>query len=425
MEKRTNEYKDTILKARLKNGLDVIIVHKPGFSSSCAYFGTPYGALDAYQTVDGKEVRIPLGSAHFLEHKLFEDEEGDILGQFTRLGANANAFTAYDQTVYYFSTAAKDLHAPLNLLLDFVQKFNVSEASVEKEKDIIVQELLSYQQIPDMRMIQEMDQCLYENNLIRYDIAGSEESVRKTTKEDLEAAYRYNYHPQMMKLVVVSAQKPEVLLDIIRENQESKQFSAMHEVKRLRLSEKKEVYRKRHSLKMDVQIPKVAIAFKMEPKDETETERMKRELCFRYILEASFGTSNAILQKWLDEQIVSDYFYYATDFSEDYAYLMFYNETERIADFLRRLRYRMKRVDPAKIPDALLERLKKKFLGQAVISLDNPEDLGLSILKASYSSLDYYDYLRMIPSVTKEDFIEVWKQVDLSNSVTVRILPED
>ena len=99
MERMPNEFQDACYKEVLNNGLEVRIIHKPGFVSSCAYFGTPYGALDAYQIVDGKEVRIPLGSAHFLEHKLFEDEEGDILGQFTRLGANANAFTSYEQTV--------------------------------------------------------------------------------------------------------------------------------------------------------------------------------------------------------------------------------------------------------------------------------------------------------------------------------------
>lgn len=425
MERMPNKFQDACYKEVLNNGLEVRIIHKPGFVSSCAYFGTPYGALDAYQIVDGKEVRIPLGSAHFLEHKLFEDEEGDILGQFTRLGANANAFTSYEQTVYYFSTAKKDLRKPLNLLLDFVQKFSVTEESVEKEKDIIVQELLSYEQIPDMRIIVEMDQCLYENHLIRYDIAGSKESVYATKLSDLKAAYEYNYHPTKMKLVILSGENPEVLMGIIRENQKNKTFEAPKEVKRLGLPEPKKVHRKHRTLHMDVQIPKVAVAFKMDPLELDDWGRIKRELCFRYLLEASFGTCNSILQKWLDEGIVSDYFYYATDFNDDYAYLMFYNETEKVSSFLKRVRYRLRHLDPSTISEELLERLKKKFYGQAVIALDNMEDLGLNVLKSAYMHLDYYDYLNAIRSITKEDLVACWKEFDVNNSVSVTILPEE
>ena len=149
-------FDETFYSETLENGLKLIIWHKPLFTSTSCIFATPYGALDHCQKLeDGTIIEDPSGIAHFLEHKMFESEHGDVMNDFSEMGANVNAYTSYTETCYTFSTSQQDISKPLNLLLDFVQELNISDESVEKEKGIIIQELAMYQQMPDSRLFFE------------------------------------------------------------------------------------------------------------------------------------------------------------------------------------------------------------------------------------------------------------------------------
>ena len=157
MKKHYNErYDETYFEETLDNGLRVVIWYKPNFQNSQFLFATPYGALDFKQKdALGNVIEFPSGIAHFLEHKMFESKQGDVMELFSQLGANVNAFTSYNETVYYFSTTNKEVKQELNFLLDFVQSLEITEASVEKEKGIIIQELNMYLQMPDSRLLFE------------------------------------------------------------------------------------------------------------------------------------------------------------------------------------------------------------------------------------------------------------------------------
>ncbi|MDD6466769.1 MAG: insulinase family protein, partial [Erysipelotrichaceae bacterium] len=127
MKRHFNErYNETYYEEKLDNGLRVIVWHKPGFETSQFLFATPYGALDfCQQKEDESMVAFPSGIAHFLEHKMFEHQGIDVMERFSQLGANVNAFTSYNETVYYFSTTNKDVKEEVNLLLDFVQELSI------------------------------------------------------------------------------------------------------------------------------------------------------------------------------------------------------------------------------------------------------------------------------------------------------------
>ena len=119
--------------ALLDSGLQVFIMEKPGFSSSFAVFGTRYGSVDtSFSRNDEPQISVPEGIAHFLEHKLFECEEGDAFTKFAKTGAYANAFTSFDRTCYLFSCSTT-FEKNLDILLDFVQTPYFTEETVEKE----------------------------------------------------------------------------------------------------------------------------------------------------------------------------------------------------------------------------------------------------------------------------------------------------
>ena len=195
---------ETLYEYEHGSGLKVFFVKKPGYNKKTAMFGTNYGSIDNTFKVQGsdKEIVVPDGIAHFLEHKLFEQEDGNMLDKFSKLGASPNAYTSFNQTVYYFSCT--DLFEEnFSMLLDYVQNPWLTDENVEKEKGIIGQEIRMYEDNPNWRVFFNLLDCLYVNHPVKLDIAGTIESISKITKELLYDCYYTFYTPSNMVVVVV------------------------------------------------------------------------------------------------------------------------------------------------------------------------------------------------------------------------------
>ena len=194
---------EEIYSATLDNGLSLSIIKKKGFLEKAAFLSINFGSIDNCYYLDGELQTYPAGIAHFLEHKLFEDEQGkDVTLDFVKLGADVNAFTTLDRTTYYFSTL-DNFEEALGLLLKFTSGFTSSEKSVNHEKKIIEQEINMYQDDPDYRAYLGCLQNLYPNTILGQDIAGNNESIEKITVEDLKNNFDCFYRPENCHLVLV------------------------------------------------------------------------------------------------------------------------------------------------------------------------------------------------------------------------------
>lgn len=234
MEKITFEQlQEELFHEKLPNGLNVYILPKKGFNKTYATFTTKYGSVDnCFVPLEKDEyVKVPDGIAHFLEHKLFEKEDGDVFQQFSRQGASANAFTSFTRTAYLFSSTT-DVEKNLETLIDFVQDPYFSDKTVEKEKGIIGQEITMYDDNPDWRLYFGLIQNLYQNHPVKIDIAGTIESISHITKEWLYECYKTFYHPSNMLLFIVGPINPEAIMNQVRENQSKKEYKDQPEIKR-------------------------------------------------------------------------------------------------------------------------------------------------------------------------------------------------
>ena len=173
----------------LENGLTVRVHTMPGFTGVHAVYGTKFGSIDRAFALDGKRVDLPAGIAHFLEHKMFENEEGDAFTLYARTGASANAYTSFDKTCYIF-TASGNVAENLDILLGFVSRPYFTAATVEKEQGIIGQEIKQYDDAPDWRLMFAMYECLYTAHPVRDDIAGSVERLASAEGPDVAEPYR-------------------------------------------------------------------------------------------------------------------------------------------------------------------------------------------------------------------------------------------
>ena len=408
------------------NGLNLIFWQKPEFVSTAVMFATPYGALDYRQKEEtGNKIEFPSGIAHFLEHKLFESAEGDVMDDFSKMGANVNAFTSYNETCYYFTTSNADITEPLNLLLDFVQDLRITPESVEKEKGIICQELRMYQQMPDSRLILETFKALYHEHPLNMDIGGTEETVNNTTFDDLTRCYHLNYHPSRMTLIVAGPQDPEVMLKLIEDNQNRKHFDKPRKIVRDLKEEPAEVVSSHVVIPMDVAARKVAVAYKLAVPSEDPKERTRLEWAVRCLLESHFSTMNPQYQTWLDKQIINDYFGYEVDFGKDYALMMFYNESEDAAAFEQFINEQLLVLKEKVIDEGQLNKLKRRYYGEAMRTFNNMEDIAVVMMRNEFYGYSFFDTLQLIDDLDQKQVAEAYQGCDLSHYSVIEISPKE
>ncbi len=425
MKKIYNEqFNEVFFEDYCDNGLHIVVWHKPDFATTSCLFATPYGSLDIQQQfTDGQIKKHPAGIAHFLEHKLFESSEGDIMTKFASLGASVNAFTSFQETVYYFNTTSDDVDKSLNLLLDFVQKLEISDESVEKEKGIINQELSMYLEMPDSRFFFETLKSLYHTHPLRIDIGGDESSVNATTKKDLEECHQNNYHPKNMHIIICTPHDPQTIINLIKENQSKKEFPEFQPVVRFLDKEPTTVFQKEKVISMNVQQPKTCLGIKCLPSTDSILDQVKKEWCARFVLDAYFSSINPDYQTWIENQEISYYFGYEEYLSEDSSFLAFYDEgidPEKFTSFMFKHFDVLKKIS---ISEEVLEQLKNRAYGETLNTFNNPSKITIQYFRSLRKEISTFDLLNLIQSITVSDCNNYIQNLDFSNYCRVIIKP--
>lgn len=359
----------------LDNGLQVTIVPKKGFNKTYALFTTNYGSIDNDFVPLGMTsfVKVPDGIAHFLEHKMFEKENGDVFQTFGKLGASANAYTSFTKTSYLFS-ASKNIYKNLEVLLNFVQDPYFTEKTVEKEKGIIAQEIQMYQDNPDWQLNFALLNNLFPKHPMHIDIAGTVESIKKITAEDLYMCYDTFYHPSNMKLLLVGNIDPEIAMSFVRDNQRRKDYIKMPKIKRRFPVETDNDIRRGSRLVMPILKPKVLVGGRYFGELPTEPrERRKFQYAVLFGLSLLFGNTSRNYNYWYQSELIDDSFGYDFNLERDLCFFSIggdSDQTERLAQQIEVALFEMSAVD---FTTEKLERLKRKQIGRLITRMDSVE----------------------------------------------------
>ena len=289
-----NEIGEAYVKATLDNGLKIFILEKPQYKSAYALFGTKYGSIDTVFNVNGKETAVPEGIAHFLEHKLFESEDGDAFTKFAKTGAYANAFTSFDKTCYLFSCSDK-FYENLDILLSFVQSPYFTEATVKKEQGIIGQEIRMYDDSPAWRVMFNMLMAMYHNHPVRIDIAGTVESIAKIDYKLLFDCYNTFYNPSNMFICIAGNVDTDLCLEQI---EKSIKPSEPHEIIRIKPEEPYEVITNYTEQSLEVAQPMFCFGFKQEV-DETPLT-VKEKIIMAMLLNIISGDASPLYKELIN-----------------------------------------------------------------------------------------------------------------------------
>ena len=389
---------ETVFFEQLDNGLSVYLLQKKGYEKTYATFTTRYGSIDNRFKKDGDWVTVPDGIAHFLEHKMFESEQGDVFQEFGRLGASANAFTSFSRTAYLFS-ATSLIEQNLETLIDFVQDPYFTPESVEKEKGIITQEIQMYQDNPGWRLFFGLIESMYANHPVRIDIAGTPESIDQITADDLYTCYRTFYHPSNMVLFVVGNIDPAATLELIKQNQAKKDYTDRPAIERDYGTEPKEVARPRFELELDVKTPKVLIGYKDE--SLRGEEQVRREMTSELLLHLLFDQTSSTYLDLYEEGLIDDTFSFDYSSEEEFAFATFGMETEDPDRFIEA--YEKLLAERPSFSETEVVRKRNMMQGKFLRSLNSPEFIANQFSRHALADTNLFALPTLIASITKEE----------------------
>jgi predicted Zn-dependent peptidase len=408
-----DQLQEELFHEKMSNGLNVYILPKKGFNKTYATFTTKYGSVDNTFVPLGKDdyVKVPDGIAHFLEHKLFEKEDGDVFQQFSRQGASANAFTSFTRTAYLFSSTS-DVEKNLETLVDFVQSPYFSEKTVEKEKGIIGQEITMYDDNPDWRLYFGLIQNLYQNHPVKIDIAGTIESIAEIDKDWLYECYNTFYHPSNMLLFIVGPVDPEKIMTQVRENQAKKDYKEMPEIKRKFEEEPQQAAEKKQVLQMNVQTSKTLLGIKALHVDQTGEVLLKNELTMNVLLDLLFGKSSKNYNKLYDEGLVDETFSYDYTQEQGFGFAMIGGDTgepDKLADSLKQMLLGAKQ--GSVFNEEQLERAKKKKIGAFLRAVNSPEYIANQFTRYAFNDMNLFDVVPTLEKITLQDVQKLASEV--------------
>ena len=409
---------------KLENSLKVYLLPKQGFHKTFATFTTKYGSIDNHFIPMGKtEFKlVPDGIAHFLEHKMFEKEDGDVFQQFSKQGASANAFTSFTRTSYLFSST-NQVELNLQTLLDFVQQPYFSEKTVEKEKGIIGQEIQMYNDNPDWRNYFGAIRNMYHHHPVKIDIAGTIDSIAKITKDLLYECYYTFYHPSNMLLFIVGPISPEEMMEKIRENQKKKSFQEAPEIQRKFPEEPTSVYETKSILKMNVQMQKCMVGIKGDFIGQKGDEMLKTELSVQLLLDMLFSQSSENYRSLYDEGIIDDTFSYDYTQEESFSFALIGGDTAN-ADLLgeRIKQILMKAAKGENLSEVSLERAKKRRIGNFLRALNSPEFIANQFTRYAFNGMDLFKVVPMLENIAFTDIKEIAKAMFKEDRITQSIV---
>lgn len=390
----------------LENGLTVYLLPKKDYNKTYGLFTTNYGSIDNEFVPIGETefVKVPDGIAHFLEHKMFEKEDGDVFQQFGRQGASANAFTSFTKTSYLFSTTDQ-VEKNLETLINFVQDPYFTKETVDKEKGIIGQEIQMYLDDSNWRLFFGTLGNLYPKHPLHIDIAGTVESIGEITAEDLYTCYNTFYHPSNMTLFVVGKMDPEEMMAFIRKNQSAKTFAKAEPIKRHFPKETAADIIKESSLSMAISRPKVIVGIK--GLDEVPTdgkELLKYKTTANLLFQLLFGNTSQNYLNLYNEGLLDDSFGYEFNLDRSFHFADFGGDSDHPEQLAKRIEeILLTATESSEINDENLSLLKKKMIGKYFQSLNSLEYIANQFSQSLYGETTLFDTPEVIESVQLSD----------------------
>ncbi len=388
---------DSYYKINHSSGLVIYVYPKEGYKSAYALFGTKYGSINTAFSVDGGEkITVPDGIAHYLEHKLFESEDGDAFERYAKTGANANAYTSFEKTCYLFS-CTDNFEQSLEILLDFVQDPYFTAQTVQKEQGIIGQEIKMYDDSPEWRVMFNMLEGMYKNHPVRIDIAGTVESIAEITSEKLYQVYNVFYNLNNMALCVSGNVTVDGVLKIADKMLKP---CEKHEITNYFEEEPYEVNTEFVEQTFPVSMPMFNLGFKERADKTLDEKSLAQTDILLYMLASDTST---LYRSLMDANLINSSFSYELFEGPGYCSVIFGGESRAPKQAAEMIKQYISKVKKEGLKKEDFEIAKKAVYGDAVSSLNSVSSVSNAIIDYHFNGNNLFNYIDEVSKATFDD----------------------
>ncbi len=386
---------ESYVLATHKSGLNIYICEKPSFSGAYAVFGTKYGSIDnAFRKAgEGDFTVVPEGIAHFLEHKLFESEDGDAFSRYAKTGASANAYTSFDRTCYLFSCTDR-FEESFEILLDFVQHPYFTQETVAKEQGIIGQEISMYDDSPDWVVLFNALQCLYHHNPVRINIAGTAQTIAKIDAEMLYRCYRTFYNLQNMFIVVSGNVNADRVLELCDKYLLD---TPAFPVETMPYNEPKEVVCSYKEQAMPVSMNQFIWGIKLDCDGHLSLQE-RTEISM--LLSLMTGSQSPLYNQMLNDGLINKEFGATLFEGRNFASILFSGESKDPKAVVERIQQAITELKHSGVDEDEFQLIRKQYYGRYIMAFNQVEAIGDSLTDCACDGSGLFDEVAMFESMT-------------------------
>ena len=389
-----SKVKETLYLEKLENGLTIMVMPKKDIQKKFIILGIHYGSNDNKFIVPGEHtpIEVPKGVAHFLEHKMFEQENGiNSLDKLTSIGVNANAYTTNDHTAYLYE-CTNNFYEALDEFMDYIQHPYFTNENVEKEKGIIGQEIKMYDDYPEWKVYLNALEAMYYVNPIRLDITGTVDTISNINKEILYKCYNTFYNPSNMCLVVSGDFIPEIIIKEIQKRIIKKEYNS--EIKRVYEKEPDAIKQEKIEQHISVSKPLFTIGIKCMPL--SIKERVKTHIAIEIVLNLLLGESSNLYKELYQDGNIYSPPSMSFEFGEDYAHILISETSNKPELVYEKIRNKIIEFKNNGIPEEDFNRIKKMLYGEYIKEYDDVATISKMFLNDFMKGISSFDYLEEI-----------------------------
>lgn len=414
---KLNNIDEEIYYEKLDNGLDVYLFNKEGCTNNYVTFTTRFGSIynEFVPIGESSMTKVPLGVAHFLEHKVFVQESDPQPEEFyASSGALCNAYTTFKNTTYLFS-GPNNLKENINFLLDYVQNPFFTEENVESEKGIITQEIHMCDDDPTDVLYEYIRKNSFYNNPFKDSIIGTTKDINEITKDILFTCYNTFYNPENMFLVVTGNFNIEEILNTIKDNQNKKEFKSLNKLEIKEYKESNKVVKEKEIININTPISKCAYNIKISLKDIDNIR--KYNLYLFTIFSILFDDSSLFDEEAKKDNIITNSIYINILNCDSHLLISLINETDSYDALIKKIEDTLKNIN---ISEEDLERKKRVLISNELFSFENIEIINEMIVDSViFENTVERDMIGLIKSLNKKEMDDIINSLDLSNKSIV------
>ena len=416
----SSKIKEKAYIEKLENGMTLIIIPRKNTKKKYVIWGTHFGSVDNHFIMPqtGEEVFIPDGVAHFLEHKMFEQSNGtNSLDTLMALGIDANAYTTNDHTAYLFE-CTEHFYEGLDELMDYVQNPYFTDENVEKEKGIIGQEINMYDDDPGWQLYMNALDCMYKENPIKIDIAGTIESISKITPDILYKCYNTFYHPSNMTMAICGDFEPEEIAKELKKRLIPKENQG--EIKRIYPEKEETINQKEKIVQMEVSIPMFMIGYK--DIENSKENRIQKHIAIEILLNMIIGKSSNLYQELYEKGLLLSQPDLDYEFTDQYAHILLSGFTKEPQLVKQKIDEAVRKMQEEGLQEEHFNRIKKKIYGDYVVEYNSVAETARMFLADNMKKMNSFDYIEDFDSVTKQYTQEVLKDIFKEENEVISIV---